>query len=234
MGKVSIYDLYKHEKKVKHRDDKGTEIEVLIVKMNQRERTECLQIYNNEVAKHRSLVENDKQQVQSIARTTSAFTKEQKIDSIITSELAQRDQYSDLIPIEDSESLSPEELTKKRKEATNKWEENRRKEISAMKNDQLDKLIFENIVTSLTIIAGGDAFDQASIMYMVRDSEEKNEKGKPKRIFNTIEDVEEIQDRRVFDWLLDEIKKFRLIESGKAVREVTKDPNFSQTGDSQN
>lgn len=226
MGKVSIYDLYKYEKKVKKQDDKGNEIEVLIVKMNQRERTDCLQVYNNEIAKHRSLIEKYEQQIQSVQNTIKAFTKDQKIDSIIRSELAQRDQFSDLIPIEDSENLSEEELSKKRTEVSKKWEENRRKEIVPMNDEKLDKLIFENIVTSLTIISGGDAFDKASIMYMVREPSDKDERGKPKLIFNTLEDVEDLQDRRVYDWLLDEIRQFREIESGKAIREVTKDQNF--------
>ena len=45
MKETTVFDLYKREKVITHKDDSGLTVQILLIKMTQRERKEALEFY---------------------------------------------------------------------------------------------------------------------------------------------------------------------------------------------
>ena len=225
----SIFSLYSREKCISHRDDQGREVKILLVKMTQRERSAAFDIYNDIRGKEEKRLKEDEEKNKTQSKIINAFSKEQLIQGVLDFEKIQREQYANLYPFEDEEKLNKEEKRKRKGDLLEKWADDRRKALEAEKIEDLRKIVTGNTFESLSIIEAGRMFDYASLSFICRHPETKE------RIFKDYTKLEQVRDRRVLDWLLEELRKFREEEFGtdEKAREEAQSPDFTSSGESQ-
>ena len=128
------------------------------------------------------------------------------------------------MPIE-GEELSQEKKEKSRKEELEKWKVSRREEIEKLPIQELKDRLLEITRESSATIEAGRSYDYACLSFMCREV-----KDKCKKIFSSSKDVERIQDRRVLDWLFEELAEFRKTERSKDIREAAESHPFVSSG----
>ena len=225
---VNIFSLYSREKTISHKDDQGRKVEILLVKMTQRERSAAFEVYNDVKVKEEKRLkeEEDNNKIQS--KTIDSFTKEQLTQGILDFEKIQREQFVNIYPFKDEEKLNKEDREKKRAKLLKDWEIDRKKALELEKVEDLRKIVLTNTFESLSIIEAGRLFDHASLSFICWHPKTKE------KIFKDYSEVEQVRDRRVLDWLIKELKTFREEEIGteEKAREEAKNSDFSSNGGS--
>jgi len=222
----NIFSLYSREKLISHADDQGRKVEVLLVKMTQRERSAALEAYYKEKAIEEKRLREDEAKNKTISKTVDVSTKEQLITGVLDYEEVQRGRFADLFPFENEEKLTKEEKEKKKKELIAKWREERQKALISEKIEELRKMLLEVTFDGLSLLEGGRKSDYAALSFMCKHPKTRE------RIFKDFNQVEEVRDRRVLDWLLKELRDFRKEEFSEEeeARGEAKSPDFTQSG----
>lgn len=225
----NIFSLYSREKMISHTDDQKRKVEVLLIKMTQRERSAALEVYYKEKAVEEKRLREDEAKNKLLGKTIDISTKEQLIIGILDYEEVQRGRFADLFPFEDEEKLTKKEKEKKKKELITKWREDRQKALNSEKIEDLRKMLLEVTFDGLSLLEGGRKSDYAALSFMCRHPKTRE------KIFRDFNQVEEVRDRRVLDWLLRELRDFRKEEFSEEeqAREEAKSPDFTQNGGSQ-
>jgi hypothetical protein len=223
---VNVFSLYTRERKISLEDDKGQKTEILLVKMTQRERAKAFDIYNETKIKEEKRLRENEESNKIQSRKVDAATKGELVAGIIDFERMQKESFANVFPFENETTLTKEEKEAKKKELLQNWEKERRAILENEKDEELRKTVLENSIELLSIIEAGRAFDFASLSFMCRDVNTKE------KIFQDYTQVEDVHDRRVLDWLLEELGKFRKEEFiEEKAREEAQSPDFTKSGE---
>jgi hypothetical protein len=222
--KVDIFSLYKQEKIVTLKDDAGREVKILMVKPTQGERQKLLEQYVDILATVRDQYINKDKKTQYYTKTIQNLTKEQIIEGVMNYQRAQRGEMLDLYPLPDD--LTDKQREEKQEEIMADWEKNRAKDLEKMSLDQLRKELAHITIEGLSLIESGRRFDFISLQMMCLNPETKE------HIFDTVEAVESVRDKRIIETLLGELNEFRAAENMKDVRQSAEDPDFLTAGES--
>jgi len=226
--KTDIFSLFKDEKIVTIKDDSNREVKVLFVKPTQGERQKLLEQYVDILADVRNEYVAKDKDTGYYTRTINGLSKEHVMEGILNYQTAQRGELTDLYPLPpESEDWGEDKVSEFRATLISKWEESKKKELGKMSLEELRKELSQITLEGLSLIESGRKFDFLSlhIMCLNPDTREK--------IFKTPEDVERVRDRRIIDFLLAELAKFRSVENIEAVRNASEDSDFLASGGSQ-
>lgn len=223
--KIDIYSLYKKEKKIVIEDDEGNSVEILLVKIPQGQRAELLREYTEFLDEERVRLRAREDRLKSLALSLKNYNKEEFIAGIIAFERAQRTEIADLYPLLEGK----DEAEKKRllEEEFKKFEELRRTELLKKTEEELRAQFVDLTVESQALIEAARTLNFKSLALMCLDPESREP------IFKNISDVERITDRRTMDKLIEEMLKFRALETIKEVRKAATEQSFLQSGESQ-
>lgn len=221
---TDIYSLYQRTKIIKHKDDQGNEVEILLQKMTQRERADALEKYYEVIESEKMRLKEREGKSHFFENILKNLPREELIKGIVRYERMRREQVVDLYPLEEKDK---KERKKKEKELLETWEKEREETLTKKEHPELLKEMKEISIESSALVEAGRAFDNACLCYICRDKEGK------KRIFTKPEDVEAVIDKRVLDWLMAELEKFRKFESEKEIRKVAEDETFFKSGESE-
>ena len=222
--KTDVYSLYQRTKVIKHKDDEGREVEILLQKMTQRERADALEKYYEVIEAEKMRLREREEKSHFFNNILKNLPKEELTKGIVRFERLRREQVVDLYP---SEEKDKKEKKKKESELLEAWEKERGETLGKKEHSELLKEMIDISIESSALIEAGRAFDNACLCYMSRDKENK------KRIFAKPEDVEAVRDKRVLDWLMSELEKFRKFETEKEIRKVAEDGTFFKNGESE-
>jgi len=224
--KLSIYDLYKKEKLINVKGDEG-EVSILLVKMTTGERTKALEVLNSIQKEEETRIKADKVESERIWAILNKASKNELIAGILNvEELEQRNELDKFI-IPDRDTLTEEEIKKKEEDNLKKWIDERRKYIEKEYDlNSLKEELFAFRVKSLGMIKALYEYDLECLVYMCRQVDTKE------TIFKSRGDVGKLSDKRLVDFLLEELKKFRRFETEKEVRQAAQDSNFLASGES--
>jgi len=224
--KVDIYSLYKKEKVIHIEDDEGNFIDVLLVKMTQGQRLNTLTSYNDYLEQQRSKLREKEDKFHSLSLVIERYSVDDIATGIVTFEAAQRTDVADLYPALDGKT--EEEKAKLVAEELEKFKVIRKTELLKLDKKELDKKFIDITLEAQALLDSVRILNYLSLTYMCCDVETK------KQLFNSVEDVEKVCDRRVIDALIDEMTVFRALEAPKEVRKVaTSDNSFLAAGESQ-
>lgn len=224
--KVDIYSLYKKEKPIRVEDDDGNYVDILLVKMTQGQRLEVLNAYNEYLEAQRAKLREKEDKFKSLSLAIERYSSEDIITGLIAFESAQRNEFADLYPA--VEGKTPEEKAKILSDEIEKYKTTRKEELSKESREDLNKRFVDMTIESQSLLDSVRILNYLSLTRMCLDPETRNS------IFNSIDDIEKICDRRVIDKLIEEMTEFRVLESQKEVRSVASgDSNFLAPGESQ-
>lgn len=224
--RVDIYSLYKKEKKIVIEDEDNNFVEILLVKMTQGQRLQLLQEYNDFLEKEKKRLRAREEDQHSLALSFQNNVKEDFINGIISFEKAQRIDIVDLYPL--LEGKLEEEKQKILQEEYKKFEEKRRTELLKRSEEELRAQFLDLTIDAQSLIEAARRLNFNSLVYMCKDVETREQ------IFKSIDDIESLTDRRIIDSLIDEMLKFRALESAKEVRKIaSSDESFLAAGESQ-
>jgi len=226
--KSDIFSLYTHEKIVSIKDDSGREVKILFVKPTQGERQKLLETYVTILADVRDEYLGKDKETGYYTRTINTLGKAHLIEGILNYQKAQRGELIDLYPLPDNISEMGEDKQKEfQDELIKKWEKGRLEDLEKMSLADLRKELANITIEGLSLIESGRKFDFLSLHMMCLDPETKD------KIFKTPEDVERVRDRRIIDFLLEELTTFRSAESMTEVRKTAEHSDFLASGESQ-
>ena len=224
--KVDIYSLYRKEKVIHVEDDEGNYIDVLLVKMTQGQRLNTLNSYSDYLEQQRLKLREKEDKFKSLSLAIERYNAEDLTTGIVAFETAQKGDVADLYPALDGKS--EEERTKIINEELEKFKKIRKEELLKLDRETLNKKFIDITLESQTLLDSVRILNYLSLVYMCCDTETKQQ------IFNSIEDVEKVCDRRVIDKLIEEMTVFRALEAPKEVRKIaTNDNSFLAVGESQ-
>ncbi len=223
--KVDIFSLYKKEKLVHIEDDEGNFIDILLIKMTQGQRLSLLKTYNEYLEEQRIQLREREDKYHTLALAIEHYDTESIISGIISFELAQRGEISDFYPNLEGKTESEKKVILE--DEYTKFRKSRRDDLLSKSKEELNKKFIDITIESQTLLDSVRILNYHSFVYMCFDPETKT------KIFNSIEDVEKISDRRIIDTLTEEITKFRSLESSKEVRNIaSQDASFLGNGES--
>ncbi len=225
---VPIFSLYTREKIISHIDDQKRRTVILLKKMNQRERKVALNTYYDFKIEEEKRLREDEKKNNTQNRIIKLATKEQLMTEILDYEKAQRIRYAYLYPLKDETKLNEKEKKEKIEKLSKKWEEERKEVLQQEKPENLQKTLLEYTFEGLSVIEAGRIYDYAALSFMCRHPHTKE------KIFKDYNQVEEILDRRVLDWLLKELKEFQkseFITEEQQIKEA-KSESFFTNGES--
>lgn len=222
-SKSNIFDLYQKEKVIKHKDDEGREVEILLEKMTQRERADALEKYYETLEKEKEKLRKREKEINYFRNITSPLPKKEIVKGIIQYERVKREQIADLYPTDEKGKKKEE----KQKELLANWEKDRVKELKKEDQERLLKEMINISIESSALVESGRIFDNTCLFYICKDKKTK------KRTFSSPEEVEAVRDKRVLEWLQKELNNFRKFESQKNIRKAAENESFLQNGESQ-
>ena len=224
---VSIFDLYKREKIISHTDDTGRKVDILFVKMTHRERVDAAEIYNQTLTETKEKRKNEDKN--GLISALTGYSKKKNLEAVLAFETSQRESILDLMPVEDEADLTLDEKKQAQEKELATWKNERKIELEGLSEEELRNKLLDITEESTITLEAGRKFDFACLFFMCREPEDSS-----KRIFSSMNDIEKIQDMRVVNWLLEELREFRQFDSTRKIREVTNSSPFSQSGESQN
>ena len=228
MQEVPIFSLYTREKLILHIDDRKRKTAVLLVKMNQRERRAALDIYYDFKTEEENRLREDEKKNTTQSKVINLATKEQLITEILDYEKTQRIRFAYLYPFKDETKINEKEKKEKIKELSEKWEKERKEALKQEKIESLQKILLDYTFEGLSVIEAGRIYDYAALSFICRHPQTKE------RIFKDYNQVEEVLDRRVLDWLIKELREFQkaeFITEEQQIKEA-KSENFFTNGGS--
>jgi hypothetical protein len=227
MQEVSIFSLYTREKIITHIDDQKQKTVILLVKMNQRERKSALDAYFNFKVEEENRLREDEKKNNTQSKVINLATKDQLITEILDYEKTQRARFAHLYPFENEVKLSDKEKKEKIKELSDEWEKERKAALNQEKIEELQKTLLEYTLEGLSVIEAGRIYDYAALSFMCRHPRSKE------KIFKDYKQVEEVLDRRVLDWLIEELRKFQKLEFStekEQIKEAKSESFFTNGG----
>lgn len=222
--KIDIYSLFNYEQKVKLEDDIGRSMEIIMVKLTQGERRKIIDVYSEKLIDERKKIEEREKKSGVYTRSILVLTKDQLVDRIIGWEKTYREGILDLFPIENEEKLSQEERIKKQNEELDKWIIQRREDLSKENIEKLRENFLNMTIENAATLEAAHYMDMAYLAFACKDPVTYEP------IFKTSEDVERVKDRRILDKLLEVMREMRKFESESAIRKVSENPDFQQSG----
>lgn len=239
MGKIDIYSLYKREKEISHKDDKGQELKILLTKMTQGERRKALDVYEEVFDGECKRLQEKEDSFATFSRTVKSYSKEDAINGILTFEEVERSRIVDLFPVDEEKPAGKEgkeDKAKKEKEETAKrkkeekllesWRVERRKEHKKSEIEPLKKILQDFLIQYQARVKAQRTYNLIALSFMCRDTETKE------RIFESKDKVEEVLDVRIITWLLDELNAFETVNNQQDVRKAADSTDFTETGTS--
>jgi len=221
----TIHDLYKREKLIRKKDDQEREIQILLVKMTQKDRHEGISKYQGLFDEETSRLRKREEKSQIFSAEIKNSKKEDLVDTVIASEKRKRLAILDLYPLKDE--LKKEEKEKQLNEELERWEKDRRSSLAKENRDILEKMLMEDVIESNALVTATRKFNYYCLSKMCLHPKTKE------KLFKNEDEVLEIQDPRVINWLLEELANFRAFEEEKKIREIVASSDFSETGSSQ-
>lgn len=215
--KVDIFKLYQRDKVVKIEDNQGNYAEILLVKLTHAEKRKALEHFRLKQREETDRLRSDNNEMTEIKKLISNLTIEEIVNGTIDVERVMKSQFVDLMNNEDNKT--EEELLKE-------WEAVRRRELLVMDKEQLQNNFIDLRISSIAAVVAGAHYDLAVLSYMCRDVSTR------KRIFNSVEDVENVIDKRILDTLNKESIELRTIENDQDMRKAADDNDFFPTGES--
>jgi len=224
--KVDIYSLYKKEKTVHIEDDEGNYIDILLTKMTQGDRMNVLNTYNEYLETQRIKLREKEDKFHTLSLAIERYRTEDLIEALVIYETTQRSDVVDLYPSLDGKS--EEERAKIIAEEIDKFKKMRREELKKETHESLQKKFIDMTLEYQALVDAVRILNYTSLVKMCINPETKE------KMFNSIDDIEKITDRRVIDKLIDAITEFRALETQKEVRKVAaNDSSFLPAGESQ-
>lgn len=221
-----IFSLYKREKEISMKDDMGNQVEIVMVKITQGERQEILENYLVDLEETKQKILDNDQKIGIYTKSIDKMTQEQLVEGIFNYQKGQRSELVDLFPHKEEKKLTKEQRQKEEERLLKEWEENTLKELKNKPLQELKNLLRDITIDGLSAIEAGQNVDLAFLYKMCFYKKTR------KRVFNSIEDVKRIADKRVIDSLMDALKEFRAMEDAKSVRKAADSDDFLSAGES--
>jgi len=221
---IDVFSIFKKEKVIRFETDDNF-IEILMVKLNQGQRKEIFDIYYDKLEEKKIEYRNKENTNKSLKESIKKVNKIDIIKGIIEFEKSDRERVVDLLP--KLKELSEEEKKEAIKKELEDWE-NKQIELLKNKDDKdLQDIFIESIIESKAILDTNVYFNNLCLSKMCLNTKTKE------FIFKSADDVLNIKDKSIMDWLLQELSEFRTLED-KDKRKISTSGHFLDYGQSQN
>jgi len=214
---VDIFSLYKEEKTIEYKEDSNS-VKLILIKPTSGVKEKVFDAMSKAKDKAYGEITEDKLAMKMLDDIVNEYSKEGKIDFILSSEEAQYMQSSDLFPIGDRSIMSKEEIDVEEKKFVEEWKIKRRAQLNDLIDLELYAKVKSIIIDTRTMIIASKVYTKNMMLYCVLDENKKP-------LFKSVEDIG-LLDEVIYNWLEREIDLFVTMLSQKQVRKAVQDKDF--------